>query len=175
VRGLRCLRGPWLRALTRCRGLRDESGSALVELAVVVAFLGIPLLLGTAEMASLVYDSIEISNAANAGSAYGMQSLTFASNTSGMTTAAQTEASDFGTALSVTPTSYYACSSAVGGTQYTGTNAQSNATAACTGTGNHALEFVKVTTSASVIPSIHWIGLPASYTLTGSSVSEVEQ
>ena len=175
MRGLRCLRGPWLRALTRCRGLRDESGSALVELAVVVAFLGIPLLLGTAEMASLVYDSIEISNAANAGSAYGMQSLTFASNTSGMTTAAQTEASDFGTALSVTPTSYYACSSAVGGTQYTGTNAQSNATAACTGTGNHALEFVKVTTSASVIPSIHWIGLPASYTLTGSSVSEVEQ
>jgi hypothetical protein len=126
-------------------------------------------------MASLVYDSIEISNAANAGAAYGMQSLTFASNTSGMTTAAQNEASDFGAALSVTPTTYYACSSAIGGTQYTGASAQSNANAGCTGTGNHALEFVQVKTSASVTPSIHWLGLPSSFTLTGSSVMEVEQ
>jgi Flp pilus assembly protein TadG len=172
---LRCLRGLWVRVLAHCSGLRGESGGALVELAVVVAFLGIPLLLGTAEMASLVYDSIEISNSANAGSAYGMQSLTYASNTSGMTTAAQTEASDFGAALSVTPTTYYACSNAIGGTQYTGSSAQSNANAACTGIGNHALEFVQVKTSASVTPSIHWLGLPSSFTLTGSSVMEVEQ
>lgn len=171
----RCPRRLWVCVLAHCRGLGGESGSALVELAVVVAFLGIPLLLGTAEMASLVYDSIEISNAANAGAAYGMQSLTFASNTSGMTTAAQNEASDFGAALSVTPTTYYACSSAIGGTQYTGASAQSNANAGCTGTGNHALEFVQVKTSASVTPSIHWLGLPSSFTLTGSSVMEVEQ
>jgi Flp pilus assembly protein TadG len=147
----------------------------MIELALVVFFLGMPLLMGTAEMASLVYDSIEISNAACVASAYGMQSLTYASNTSGMVTAAQTEASDFGTALSVTPTSYYACSSAVGGTQYTGSSAQSNANAACTGTGNHALEFVQVTTSAAVTPLIHYRGLPTSFVLTGSSVMEVER
>jgi hypothetical protein len=126
-------------------------------------------------MGILVYDSIEISNAANVAAAYGAQSLTYAASTAGMTTAAQTEAADFGTALSVTPTTYYACSSALGGTEYTGANAQSNATAACTGTGNHALEFVKVTTSAAVTPAIHCPGLPGSLTITGSSVMEVEQ
>jgi len=170
------LRYPNLSRLrSSCLRLRGDSGNAMIELALVMAFLGIPLLLGTSEMAILVYDSIEISNAARAASAYGMQSLTFASNTSGMTTAAQTEASDFGAALSVTPTAYYACSSAVGGTQYTGSNAQSNANAACTGSGNHALEFVQVTTSAAVTPAIHCPGLAGSFTLTGSSVMEVEQ
>ena len=159
----------------RCTDLRGDCGSAVVELALVCAFFVPPLLLGTGQMGILVYDSIEISNAASVATAYGMQSLTFAANTAGMTTAAQMEASDFGTALTVTPTSYYACSSALGGTQYTGTNAQSNATAGCTGTGNHALEFVQVKTSAIVTPSIHCPGLPASYTLTGASVMEVEQ
>jgi Flp pilus assembly protein TadG len=158
-----------------CAGLRGESGGAVLELAMICAFFVPPLLLGTGEMGILVYDSIEISNAAGVAAAYGMQSLTYAANTSGMTTAAQMDAADFGAALSVTPTSYYACSSALGGTQYTGSSAQSNATAGCTGTGNHALEFVQVKTSATVTPSIHCPGLPGSYTLAGSSVMEVEQ
>jgi Flp pilus assembly protein TadG len=169
------LRGLWSCAFARHKGLRDDSGSAVIELALVVALFGVLLLMGTSEMASVVYDAIEISNAAFAASAYGMQSLTYASNTSGMTSAARTEASDFGTALSVTPTTYYACSNAVGGTQYTGSNAQSDANAACTGTGNHALEFVQVTTSATVTPPIHCPGLAASFVLTGFSVMEVEQ
>jgi Flp pilus assembly protein TadG len=172
---LRFLRGAWLYVLTRGRELGGDCGSAVVELALICAFFAPPLLLGTGEMGILVYDSIEISNAAAVAAAYGMQSLTYASNTSGMITAAQTDATDFGAALSVTPTSYYACSSALGGTQYTGSSAQSNANAGCTGTGNHALEFVKVNTSATVTPLIHCPGLPASYTLAGSSVMEVEQ
>jgi Flp pilus assembly protein TadG len=170
----RSLRAAWVRVLRHCTGLRSDCGSAVVELALVCAFFAPPLLLGTGEMGILVYDSIEVSNAAGVGAAYGMQSLTYAANTSGITAAAQMEASDFGAALGVTATSYYACSSALGGTQYTGTNAQSNANAGCTGTGNHALEFVKVNTSATVTPSIHCPGLPASYTLAGSSVMEVE-
>ena len=172
----------WARLLARCdamaralSGLRGESGNALVEVALICSLLGVPLLLGTGEMGYVVYDSIEISNAAHAASLYGMQSATFASDTAGMRTAAQNEATDFGAALTVTPTSYWACSSAIGGTQYTGGSAQTNANAACTGGTNHALEFVQVNTSATVTPLVHCPGLPTSFALSGSSVMEVEQ
>jgi len=158
------------------RRLRSQSGSAMVELAVVVSILGVPLLIGTSQMGLIVYDSIEVSNAAYVGAEYGMQSLTYASDTAQITAAARAEAADFsGTSVTVTPTIYYACATAMGGTQYTGTNAQSNAVAACTGSDNRAVEFIKVTTSVPVTPVIHAPGLPATYTLTGSSVMEVEQ
>jgi Flp pilus assembly protein TadG len=151
--------------------VRDESASSVIELAFIFSILGMPLLLGTAEMGFLVYDSIEVSNAAYAGAIYGMQSLTYASNTSAIRSAAQAEAADFGTSLTVTPTTYYVCSTAIGGTQYTGSNAQTNANAACT----QALEFVQVSTSVAVTPPVHCPGLPATITLTGSSAMEVEQ
>jgi Flp pilus assembly protein TadG len=159
----------------RCGAVRGECGSSLVEVALSFALLGMPLIIGTADMGFVVYDSIEVTNAAHAAAMYGMQSATYAANTSGMTTAAQNEATDFGTNLSVTPTSYYACSSAIGGTQYTGSSAQTNATSACTGGTNHALPFVKVTTSVTVTPPIHLPILPRTFTVTGSSVMEVEQ
>jgi Flp pilus assembly protein TadG len=159
----------------RCRGLRGERANALIEVAFTFSLLGMPLLIGTADMGFVVYDSEEVSNAAHAGAMYGMQSSTNAANTSGMTTAAQNEATDFGTNLTVTPTSYYACSSAIGGTQYTGSSAQSNATTACTGGTNHALQFVQVNTSVTVTPPIHLPLLPHTFTVTGSSVMEVEQ
>ncbi|WP_263375604.1 TadE/TadG family type IV pilus assembly protein [Granulicella aggregans] len=157
------------------RLLRNESGNALVELVVLVAILGVPLLLGTAEIGLMVYDSIEISNAARVGTAYAMQSSTFASNTSGIVTAAQADASDFGTRLAVTPLVYYACSNNITGTQYTGTNAQANATSACAGGTNHPIQFVQVTTSITITPPIHCPGLPTSFPITSSSVAEVEQ
>ncbi len=165
----------WRHIRSGCKGLSDERGSALLELAFVIALLAAPLLVGTAQMGMLVYDSIEVVNAAHAGALYGMQSLTYAANTSGIQSAAQNDATDFGTALSVSPSTYYACSNAIGGTQYTGTNAQTNAQNACTGSGNHALEFVQVNTSATVTPTVHCPGLPSSYTLRGTSVMEVEQ
>jgi Flp pilus assembly protein TadG len=157
------------------RGLRAETGSALIELALVVGLLGVPMLLGTAEMGILAYDSIEVTDAANAGALYGMRSSTFSADTTGITTAAKAEASDFATIMTVTPTTYYVCATAVTGTQYTGTNAQTNAAAACTGTNNHALQFVQVGTSVSVTPPILCPGLPKTFTLHGTSVMEVEQ
>jgi Flp pilus assembly protein TadG len=146
----------------------------MVELALIVAFLGVPLLMGTAEMGILVYESIEVANAAQAASNYGMQSPTYAANTSVLVTSAQAEAPDLGSSLTVTPTLYWACSSAIGGTHYTGSNAQTNAQAACTGSGNAALEFIQVNTSASVTPQIHLPALPSTFTLASQSVKEVE-
>jgi hypothetical protein len=123
-------------------------------------------------MATLIYGSIEVSNAAHAGAMYGMQNATLAGESSGITAAAQTEASDFGANLTVTPTTYYACSAALGGTQY---STQSAATAACTGSGNHSLEFVQVAVSAPVTSPFNCPPLPASFTLRSISVMEVEE
>ena len=155
--------------------LRGELGSSMVELAMVVSLLGTPLLLGTAEMGLVVYDSIEVSNAASAGAYYGMQSSTFAGNTSGISTAAKAEAADLSNSLTVSSSTYYACSANIAGTQYTGTNAQASATSACTGTGNHPLEFVTVTASNTVTPGIHLPSLASSFALSHTAVMEVEQ
>ena len=108
---------------------RNEAGGALVELALILGIFGSPLLLGTVEVASLLYSSIEISNAAHAGVMYGMMSSTYAADTTGITTAAQQDAADFGSNLTATPSTYYVCSVALAGTQYT---TQSAANTACT-------------------------------------------
>lgn len=164
-----------LRKCTRAarRLLRDSSGNASIELALAFSCLITPLMLGATEVAFLVYDSIEVSNAATAGAMYGMISSTLASNTSGIESAAQSEASDFGTNLTVTPTVYYACSAALSGTQYT---TQSAAAAACpANASNHYLEFVQVNSSATVTPPVRIPGLPANWTLRGQSVMEVQE
>ena len=166
----------WWAGVAACfRVRRGESGSALVELALVVAFLGVPLVLGTAQMGLVIYDSIEVTGAANAGALYGMRNSTFSADNVGMIAAAQADASDFGTKLSVTPSPYYVCALGVNGAKYIGAQAQANAAAACSGVGNHALQFVQVNTSATVTPMIHYPGLAKTFTLTGQSAMEVEQ
>jgi Flp pilus assembly protein TadG len=154
--------------------LDGENGTAIVELALLLPFLIVPLLLGTVGMATLVYDSIEVSDAANAGAMYAMTSSTMASssNYGNIEAVSQADATDFGSKLNVTPTNYWACSAAEGGTQYA---TYAAAATACTGGSNHALGFIQVLTSASVTPPIHCPGLPTSFTLTGSSVMEVEE
>ena len=166
-RNFRCL--PSLRA--RSRGLGSERGSSLVETALVISVFGVPLLLGSFDIATLLYGSIEIANAAHAGAMYGMQSASYATQTAQMTTAAQSEASDFGANLTVTPAMYFACSAAQGGTQYT-TLAAANTN--CTGSAGHTLAYVKVVASAPVSLPFHCCGLPVTVTVSRSSVMEVE-
>ena len=96
--------------------LMNNAGNAALEFAFAFGIFGTPLLLGTTELSLLVYDSIELSNSAHAGAMYGMISSTFAGDTAGIQKAAQGEAADFGTNVTVTPTTYYACSNAVDGT-----------------------------------------------------------
>lgn len=151
---------------------RNEAGGALVELALILGIFGSPLLLGTVEVASLLYSSIEISNAAHAGVMYGMMSSTYAADTTGITTAAQQDATDFGSNLTATPSTYYVCSTDLAGTQYT---TQSAANTACTGTGNHSVHFVQVTASAVVTPPVRFPGLPTTMTLSAKSAMEVEE
>src|SRR5580658_5049500 len=90
--------------LALCRGLRDETGSALVELALMLAYLGVPLLFGIVYFGTLLFDNVEIVNAAHAGAEYAMRSSTFAEENTGIIAAAQNESSRLGSNLTVTPT-----------------------------------------------------------------------
>jgi Flp pilus assembly protein TadG len=155
----------------RLYDLRGDAGSALAELGVFFSMLVVPLLLGTTDLATVVYDSIEISNAAHAGAVAGAPTSAQAAATSTIKTAAQAEAADFSSSsVTVTPTTYYVCNTAQGGTQY---STQSAANTACTSPA-YALEFVQVTVSAPLTLPFHCCGLPASITLYSSSVMEVE-
>jgi hypothetical protein len=155
------------------RRLADNAGNAALELAFAFGIFGTPLLLGTSEFAVLIYDSIEVSNCAHAGAMYGMMSSTFAADSTGMQNAAQAEAADFGTNVTVTPTTYYACSNAVDGTQY---STQTAASVACpANASNHYLQFVKVVSTMNITPPVQIPGLPKTWTVSGSSVMEVQE
>jgi Flp pilus assembly protein TadG len=156
-----------------CRKLNDNSGNATIELALAFSVLVTPLMLGTAETAFLVYDSIEISNAAHAGAMYGMISSTFAGDNTGIQNAARADASDLGTSLTVTPTVYYACSAAPTGTHYT---TEASAGAACPkNASNHYLQFIQVASTATITPPLKIPGMPGSWNLQGLSVMEVQE
>jgi Flp pilus assembly protein TadG len=158
--------------LARCGGLGDDAGAALVELALMLSVLGVPMLLATVYFAVLLMDNVDVSNAAHAGAMYGMTSSTYAADNQGIAEAAQAESSRFGTKLTVTPSLYFACSNAVGGTQYS-TPAAANA--ACTGGSSYVLEFVQVLASASVTPPGGFKGLPKTLTLSGVSIMQVAE
>jgi Flp pilus assembly protein TadG len=156
----------------RKRGLRDETGSALVETGVILSLLGVPLLLGTIYSGVLLVNYIEVTDAAHAGAIYAMRSATFAEDSPGIIAASRADASDIGSNLTVTPSIYYVCSDSQDGTQYT---AQSDATAACTGATTHPLEYVQVVASAKVTPPATFPGMPKSWTLSSTSAMEVEE
>jgi Flp pilus assembly protein TadG len=159
-----------LRALTR-----DDAGSSLIEVALIVCFLGLPMMVGTGEMGLVVYDSIQIQNAAHTGAQYAMQSPTAAADTVHIQLAAQGDAPSIGTALTAAPTVYYVCASSINGTHYTGSNALANATSACVGGVNHPLQFVQVTATASITPGLHLPGLPTAFSVSSTSAMEVQQ
>ena len=149
--------------LTRLAAIRDTAGGALVELALVVPIFT-TLLLGAAEFARLAYAGIEVTDGARAGVAYGSQSSATAGDTAGMQTAATNNMPNVSGAAAVA-TQLWACSSAPA-TQFT-------SPPTCTGAGNHVLNYVQVTTSATVNPGIHVPGLPATFTLHGLAIMRV--
>jgi len=142
--------------------LADESGNALVELALGV-MLCMTLMLGAGEFGRLAYAAIEISNAAHAGAQYGAQTHTTASDNTGMQTAATQDGPDV-TGLSATSSHFCKCSD--------GTASTCKATDCST---SRIIEYVQVNTSGTVDPKIYVPGLPKTYTLTGTAVMRVVQ
>jgi Flp pilus assembly protein TadG len=146
----------------RCAAWRATAGGAIVELALVMPIFS-ALMLGSAEFARLEYASIAVANAARAGVAYGSQSSATASDFTGMQTAATNDGPNI-TGLSATATEFWSCSNAP--------STQSTSPPTCSA-GNHLLNYVQVTTTATVTPVIRVPGLPTSFTLHGLAIMRV--
>jgi Flp pilus assembly protein TadG len=143
-----------------------DAGQSLIELALTLPLL-VLLLIGAAELGRLAYYSIEVSNAARAGVAYGAQNHVTASNFTAMQTAAQNDAGNI-TLTTATATNACACSPS-----YSATSACST-TFSCSGT-ERIIEYVQVNTTATVSPMFHYPGASKTYTLTGQAIMRVEQ
>ena len=158
----------------KCTDLIDElrrrdAGQAFVEIALTLPVL-IALLVGAAEFARVAYVAIEVSNAAKAAVAYGAQSPTTVSDTTGIQNAAILDAGDLSPALTtsnVTVSTSGVCSS---GAACTGANSTCTNTDCQTNPGDHIETVLRVGTSYNFSPVIHVPGLPTSYTLHGSAV-----
>ena len=151
--------------IRRKRPMHGDLGQTLIELALAVPIFTL-LLLGAAEFALLAYASIEVTNAARAGVAYGSQSAATASDLAGMRTMAINDGSNVA-GLSATASQFCSCSSAAA-------TPVACATAPTTCASSHVLNYVKVTTTAPISPPIHLPGLPTTFTLSGQAIMRVE-
>ena len=156
-----------LRPLARaCAGMKSEAGSSLVELAIAGPLLFL-LLLGGVGMASVIYDSVAVENAAMAGIQYGAYTPITAADTTGIQNAAAASAPS----LSLTTTSSTSCICSDGDAS------------ACQPTdcpnGASIETILTVKTQVTITPSVRFPGigsipgLPSSYTLYGQAVQKV--
>jgi Flp pilus assembly protein TadG len=146
----------------RTTARHGEAGQALVETALVFPLL-ITILVGAAELARVAYGAIEVANAARAGAQYGTQSGYTASDTTGIATAASSDAANL-TAL--TATSSYSCICS-DGTASTCLNTDCAT--------SHIVQTLTVNTQATIDPLFHIPGLPRTYTLKGKAVQRCVQ
>lgn len=130
--------------------IRDDSGQALIELAIGMTVLA-TLLLGAVEFGRLAYAGIEVSNAAHAGVQYGAQSHITSNDPPGMVLAAKQDAPNV-------------------------PNLNATVSQFCTNcSSSQPIDYVQVNTTATIDPLFYVPGLPRSYTLTGQAVMQVEQ
>jgi Flp pilus assembly protein TadG len=139
--------------------LREDQGQSLVELAAMLPVF-LLLVVGALEFGRLAYAQLEITNAARAGAAYGMQDAATAANVSAIEEAAVNDAADI-SGLTATASESCTCGD--------GTSVScASATTSCT-TYPHVLTYVQVSTQATVDPLFYVPGLPKSYVLTGQA------
>ncbi len=156
--------------LSTVRLVKSDRGASLVEVALLLPFLGM-LLLGVIDYGRAYYLGIEVQNAAHAGALYGIQNLT---DITGIQSAAVTDAVNVPsfTSSNVTVANGCECSD---GTSITPSTTQTvNACPtppSCTGTVS-LVNYVKVTTTYNYTTWFHsWVipGIPTTITLNGSA------
>jgi Flp pilus assembly protein TadG len=149
-------------------------GQALLELALVMPFL-LLLLIGAIEFGIVAYGSIEVSNAAAAGAAYGAQNHANAADNTGITNAAKNDAANLATLNVTGVTQWCACE---GGTAVSvganGVHCSGFAAASCV-SPSRVVEWVQVDTSSTIDPLFHYPGIPSSVTLLGHATMRVGQ
>jgi Flp pilus assembly protein TadG len=171
----------------KCR-LRDDRGSALVELALLAPIFLLMIVAGS-ELGRISYAAIEVSNAARAGVAYGAQNHAAATQTgtlaSGFNDAIDQAAVN--EAANVTDMTATATTSCVCQTVNTATGAVTTTSVSCGAAGttcgesttsgkvNIVVEYVQVSTQAKVHTMFRYPGIPHSFTLNGFSQMRVAQ
>ena len=87
---------------------RDNAGNVTIEFGFVILFM-ITLALGAYDFGNLGYQKIAVTNAARAGSQYGVQDMSTAEDTAGMIQAARNDINDTANALDIAAINYYFC------------------------------------------------------------------
>jgi len=133
--------------------IRSQSGAAMVEFAVVLPFLAL-LTIGLIEVGRYTYFGILAAHAAEAAAQFGSQSLATSTNNSGMTAAANGDAS--GATWIVSPIQYCPKSG-------------STVTACAAG----STYYVKVVVSGVFHPLLRYPGIPNVLNVSASSIMRV--
>ncbi|MEP6601895.1 MAG: TadE/TadG family type IV pilus assembly protein [Nitrospirota bacterium] len=151
----------WLRIARLCsRWRRNESGSALLEIAVILPVL-ILLVLGVAEYGRVYFTGITVANAALAGAEFGAQS----SGTGDPTLIQQVARNDAGD-QTLTVTSNRVC-------RCPGTDTLPCTTTCASGYGNPQF-FVNVTASKSLSLILRYPGIPATIQVSRTASFRVQ-
>jgi Flp pilus assembly protein TadG len=148
-----------------CR--KNESGQALVELALVSVMIMVPLLIGAAEFARAAYAYIEVSNAARAAVQYGAQNVGTVQDTGGMLTAARNDYAFDANNLTLVQSSFVCtCSD-------TGSSVSCTDASVCA--GSHIERTLTVQTQANFDPGFYEPFLAKTFVVNGISVQKVLQ
>ena len=142
------------------RLIREQTGGALVEMAILAPFL-ILMMLGVVDVGRFMYDGILVGNSARAGAQYGAQNLKFALDGTGMQQAAKNDANL--TSLTVLPTHMCVCADGTSST--------------CQPSDcpypNHRLTYVSVDASDTFTTLLKYPGLPQTVAINRTVVMQV--
>ena len=144
---------------------RRETGSALVELAIIAPLL-LFLLLGLIEVGRIADYAIKVSNAARAGVQFGAQNEATAGDTQGMQNAANADAQITGLTVVAAPT-FCQCADGTASTCQQGD---------CAAT--HRLQWIQVTCTGTFSTGLNSAFVPASLaniTISQSAIMRVAQ
>jgi Flp pilus assembly protein TadG len=155
---------------TFSRSLASSRGAALVEMAVVLPFLGL-ILVGTIDFGRVFHTAMAVTKAARAGAQYGTQSSANAFNVTGMQAQAQ-GATPGGEVSAITANASLACwctPDAPASSSYVETTIRCNGTLPGGGTcpnGTHFTVAVTVRASTTFTTVSSYPGIPRSVPIT---------
>lgn len=169
----------------RMKSMKSDHGSALIELALTLPLLAC-IVIGAVELGRVAYFSIELTNAARAGAAYGSQNpgIAFgAGSTAVIEQAAQNDAPDITLTWNTAPTQACTCETVY----YSGAAStySPSTPGSCTTTSimsckvttttstQKVVEYIQVAPQATVNTIFKYPAIPTSFTLNGWAQMEV--
>ena len=151
----------------RRRCWRGDSGSSLLELALLTPFL-LTLMMGIVELGRYAYYSILVANAAREGAQYGAQNVVTAGDAAGIAQAATGDGQSFAAFASHSVTSAQQCGCS-------GSSLSTTCPATSCSSPDHPLVYEVVTVSGTVNSMTHFPGIPASMSLQNTVKMRVAQ